>query len=222
MLGNFPTQAEDALFSLAWLEAAASRKAIEGGGRCIAGLDVAGPGEDETSLWVREGPSILLHRHWTMAEPRGEVVAALRPYLNRLDTVNVDSAGIGYYMAQHLRDQGFPVQEVNAGEAARDAEKFLNRKAEMYWAARERVQKGEVNGLDDERTIGQLAGIKYKLDGRGRVVIESKEDARKRGVKSPDRAEGFILTFAPGKPTVRDDQKANVDRYRRTLGRAKA
>jgi len=32
---------------------------------------------------------------------------------------------------------------------------------------------------------------------RGQVVIESKEEARKRGVRSPDRAEAVMLAFAP-------------------------
>ncbi len=42
-------------------------------------------------------------------------------------------------------------------------------------------------GLTDERTISQIASILDERDARGRVAIESKEDARKRGVKSLDR-----------------------------------
>jgi hypothetical protein len=37
------------------------------------------------------------------------VVAALAPHRHRLDTVNVDAAEIGYYLAKHLQDLGFPV-----------------------------------------------------------------------------------------------------------------
>lgn len=198
VMGQFPDQAEDALYSLSWLEAARLRPAVTGNGRCHAGLDVAGPGEDETSLWVREGSSILLAQHWSQADPRGEVTAALTPYLNRLDAVNVDATGIGHYMAAHLKDQGFPVRDVNVGESARDPEKFANLKAELYWSARERLSQGDVNGLVDDRALAQLAGIRYSHNSRGQVAIEKKEDARKRGAKSPDRAEGFILCFAPG------------------------
>jgi len=50
--------------------------------------------------------------------------------------------------------------------------------------------------LTDERTIGQLAGIRYRHTARGQVEIERKEDVRKRGVKSPDRAEAVMLAFA--------------------------
>ena len=60
-----------------------------------------------------------------------------------------------------------------------------------------RLEKGDFCGLEDETTIGQLAGIRYKSNSRGQVEIESKADAKKRGVvKSPDRAESVMLAFA--------------------------
>ena len=52
-----------------------------------------------------------------------------------------------------------------------------------------------MSGLLDEKTIGQLAGIRYKHNARGQIQIESKDDARKRGVKSPDRAEAVMLAY---------------------------
>jgi phage terminase large subunit len=39
--------------------------------------------------------------------------------------------------------------------------------------------------------------VRYRHNARGQVEIESKEAARKRGVKSPDRAEAVMLAFAP-------------------------
>jgi ribosomal protein S27AE len=135
-------------------------------------------------------------RSWANRDPRGDVVAALLPYKESLKEVNIDSAGIGYYMAQHLKDLGLPVTEINVGERAKDSEKFFNKKAEIYWGFRIRAEAGDVAGLVDERAIAQLVGIRYSHNSRGQVVIESKEDARKRGVKSPDRAEAIILAFA--------------------------
>lgn len=194
VLGNFPLQTEDALLSLAWLEAARDR---EGGqGDLCAGLDVAGPGEDETVLCVRRGPGVVLLRAWAGPDPRGEVLAALQPYRAQLKEVNVDTVGMGYYLAQHLKDHGLNVNEVNVGETARDREKYANAKAELYWGLRMRAQSGDLAGLKDEKAIGQLAGIRYYHNSRGQIVIESKEEARKRGVKSPDRAEAVMLAFA--------------------------
>ena len=201
VMGQFPMQAEDALISLTWLEMAKNREPRDDGGNVTAGLDVAGPGEDETALYVRQGANILARHSWTQADPRGEVLAALRPWAERLACVNVDSVGIGYYFAQHIRDAGYVVNDVNVGEAPLDKEKFSNRKAELYWALRERLQQGDMAGLTDEMTIAQLAGIRYKHNARGQVVIESKDEARKRGVKSPDRAEAVMLSCAPSTST---------------------
>ena len=196
VLGQFPTQAEDALISLAWIEAAATRPATDGGGAIVAGLDVAGPGEDETVLAIREGPSILALHVWAQSDPRGEVAAALAPYKHRIETVAVDSVGLGYYFAKHLEDLGYPVRSVNVGEASSDPERYRNLKAEFYWGLRMRFQNGEVAGLESERVIGQLAGIRYRHNARGQIEIEQKEEARKRGVRSPDRAEAIMLAFA--------------------------
>jgi phage terminase large subunit len=196
VLGQFPTQAEDALISLAWLEDAGRRSATDQGGRLAAGLDVAGPGESETVLVITEAERIVGLQAWAEQDARGAVVAALAPHRDRLDVVNVDAAGMGYFLAKHLQDVGFPVRPVNVGERATDRERYANLKAELYWGLRQRFQAGEVAGLTDERTIGQLAGIRYRHTARGQVEIERKEDARKRDVKSPDRAEAVMLAFA--------------------------
>ena len=164
---------------------------------------MAGPGEDETVLCVRRGPKIVLLRAWANQDPRGDLLAALFPYRDKLKTVNVDSVGIGYYMAKHLRDHRLSVTDVNVGESARDSTKYSNRKAELYWEFRLRAESGDLAGLNDDRSIGQLAGLRYSHNSRGQVVIESKEQARKRGVKSPDRAEAIILAFAQARPLPR-------------------
>lgn len=199
--GQFPEQGEDALLSLAWLEAAKVRAPLKTAESVTAGLDVAGPGEDETVLAIRRGPNLVAPlQSWSQADPRGKVVDALLPWQTQLESVNVDSAGIGYYMGQHLADVGFPVRLVNVGTVPTDPERYANLKAELYWGLRLRAAAGDFTGLTDDRAISQLAGIRYRHDARGRVVIESKEDARKRGVKSPDRAEAIMLAFAPLPP----------------------
>jgi hypothetical protein len=61
---------------------------------------------------------------------------------------------------------------------------------------RDRFQAGRITGLADERTISQLAQIRYTPNSRGQIVIESKEELLRRGVKSPDRAASVMLAFA--------------------------
>jgi ribosomal protein S27AE len=194
VLGSFPTQSDESLLSLTWLEQAKLK--TEGDGEVRAGIDVGGPGEAETVLCVRRGPRIVLLKAWTKSCAWGDVVAALLPFKSELKSVNVDAVGIGYGMARHLENEGFPVVDVNAGGSARDSAKYVNVKAEMYWGFRLRAESGRLAGLTDEPTIVQLVGIRYRHNPKGQIEIEKKEDARKRGVKSPDRAEAVILAFA--------------------------
>jgi phage terminase large subunit len=161
-----------------------------------AGIDVAEAGEDETVLVIREGTNLLKLKSWRSPDPRGEVLAELAPYRGRFEYVNIASIGVGAYFAEHIRDHGYPVNKINVSQKPRDSEKYSNSKAELYWGLRMRFEAGEVAGLADERAISQLATIRYSDNARGQLEIESKGDARKRGVKSPDRAEAIMLAYA--------------------------
>jgi hypothetical protein len=114
----------------------------------------------------------------------------------QIGPVVVDTVGIGYHVATHLADQRYDVRAFNAGGAPFDGEHFVNAKAEAYWALRETLERRGLAGLTDEETQAQLAGIRYRHTAAGRVEIESKDDAKKRGQSSPDRAEALVLAFA--------------------------
>ena len=69
---------------------------------------------------------------------------------------------------------------------------------------RERMEEGQVHGLEDEETIDQLLKMRYEHNSRGQIKRETKADAKKRGVKSPDRAEALIMSCAgPASPPLR-------------------
>lgn len=198
--GQFPLQADDALLSLAWLEEAGRRPVGYDRDLTVqAGIDVAGPGDDETVLVIRQGDAILHTQAWSQADARGPVLAALLPWKAKgLDAVNVDVAGLGHYFALSLADEGLPVVRVNVGEAPttdKAKEQFANLRAQVFWSFREWAAAGMLAGLTDRTALAQLAGIRYAHDNRGRIAIEKKDDARKRGVKSPDRAEAVVLAF---------------------------
>lgn len=210
--GRFPDQASNSLISLAWLEAAKARPAAyaENGGDVVAGVDVAGPGKDETVVYVRQGARVLGLYPFGDADSRGSVVRVLQQWLHRgLKRVNVDSAGDGHYFTLHLREQlpqTVAVHGVNVGSSPTDTpdtdgrtakDVYANLKAELYWHLRTQFRDGMVSGLTDQTTISQLASILWAPNSRGKTEIESKEKAAKRGVKSPDRAEALMLAFAP-------------------------
>ena len=62
---------------------------------------------------------------------------------------------------------------------------------------RERFEQGEVDiDPDDDKLAAQLGSIKWGIDSRGRIKIESKDDMRKRGMRSPDRADTVAMAFS--------------------------
>lgn len=117
VLAEFPTEAENALIPLGWLEQARSREpAIADDDPLVAGIDVAEGGEDETVLVVRHGSAILSMQTWKRAA-QGEVLAALAQYRGSGLTVQYDSIGVGAYFSTPLRDAGFRCVPVNVGMA---------------------------------------------------------------------------------------------------------
>lgn len=203
VLGDFPDQGEGALIPIAWAERAAKEQPVNlAAGPLQVGIDVAGEGEDETVVIVKQGGAIVDMMATPQRDPRGQVAAFLRPYLPYLEVVNGDAIGLGYYFCLHLRDLGFPVQLVNVAlpplEGERDAKVlYANLKAQFYMRLRAEFEADAVANLNDETLKSQLTSLKYGQNSRGQTIIESKPDARKRGVKSPDRAEALMLAQIP-------------------------
>jgi hypothetical protein len=96
-----------------------------------------------------------------------------------------------------LHARGYTALDFNAGERALDPDRYVNRRAEVFWELRLAIEDGRVD-LDpnDKELLTQLGRIKWRQVNGGRVQIESKDDMRKRGVKSPDRADAAAMAFA--------------------------
>jgi len=206
---EFPEGGEFSLIPLSEIEAVNNRGPEDlgsGGGTVEAGLDVARFGGDENALCVRRGPLIEHLSAWTgldTMETAGRVRTVLADFPD-LAAIKVDVIGLGAGVADRLREQGYPVVDVNVATASSDPTAWPNLRHELWWGLRGLFRDGAIagNGRLDERTIGQLADVRYRYDSRHtRPVIESKDDARKRRQRSPDRAEAVMLAFTS--PPVR-------------------
>jgi hypothetical protein len=99
--------------------------------------------------------------------------------------------------ACRCRELDLPVVPYNGGEAPIDKERFVNARAEDYWTLRELFEQNEVDiDPDDDKLVAQLGSIKWGIDSRGRIKIESQDDMRKRGLPSPDRADTAAMIFS--------------------------
>jgi hypothetical protein len=122
----------------------------------------------------------------------------LTPRLTKNEFVSavVDVVGVGADVYDRLIEFGLPVTPYNGGEAPYDKERFVNARAEDYWNPREIFETSEID-IDelDDKVAAQLGSIKWTVDPRGRIKIESKDDMRKRSMPSPDRTDTVAMAL---------------------------
>jgi phage terminase large subunit len=96
-----------------------------------------------------------------------------------------------------LIELGLPVTPYNGGEGPIDKERFVDARAEDYWTLRELFENDEIDiDAGDDKLAAQLRAIKWTVDSRCRIKSESKDDMRKRGLPSPDRADTVAMAFS--------------------------
>lgn len=198
VLAEFPDASTDTLIPYGWIVRAQERD-LAPGPLAELGVDVARYGTDETVIYRRLGPVARLQGVFGQqptTETTGQVVKALRE--THAVLAKVDGVGVGGGVVDQLAEQGFPVADMQAGARPNDPETFKNARAEWYWGLRQRFEAGDIDlDPDDTELAAQLAQIKYKYTSRGQLQIESKDEMKKRGLSSPDRADALMLAFAP-------------------------
>ncbi len=74
---------------------------------------------------------------------------------------------------------------------------YANKRAEMWGAMRAWLAGGMIP--DDRELLADLTGVEYGYalrEGRDAIILEKKEDMKRRGLASPDLADALALTFA--------------------------
>lgn len=161
------------------------------------GVDVARYGDDETVLGLRlggVGKLLQITRKQDLMSTTGLIVQAHREHSPT--RIKVDADGLGAGVVDRLREQGIEVIGIHGGGKPRDPERFKNLKAEIYWGLRERLVAGNISLPDDLELQAQLTSCEYRVNSAGQIEIVSKDEMKKRGLKSPDRAEALIYAFA--------------------------
>ena len=175
------------------------------------GLDV-GDGRDPHCLAGRRGPLLSWVR---VVETKGDrrdderAVKLASEAMNEVSgLIRVDRTGVGAGPLGQL-SRRFPgsVEGENFGASPeQEADRFRNRRAEIYWRLRERFRNGTVAirppQSDDRhdslrRLREELAEVRYEIDGKGRIALEAKSQFRQRIGRSPDAADAVAMAFAP-------------------------
>lgn len=215
VLGEFPAEGEDTLIALAWAEKAAGNEDCAMTGSRRLAVDVARFGSAETVFCEMVGEAVVdlsaitkKDTMWTV----GEIMRRL--HKKEYDYIIIDDVGVGGGVTDRLEELGIDVVKFNGGSAAEEPGQFVNRRDETYWLLHEAFKpsahgKQRISIPDDKELINQLSSIRYKVTSRG-MKIESKDEMRKRGLKSPDRADALAMAYAYSARGMEDEEVGMV------------
>jgi hypothetical protein len=178
----------------------------------VFGLDVAREGDDRTVLYKRQGS--VLFRPWVWHGKDGTQVGDLVARVLREDEKDaydyliVDIGGPGCSAYDRLRVLGFDESLISFdfGGSPLD-ERYADRGTEAWFAMKAWVLRNGCLPTGDGELSSELTTRKYgyRVAGkRTRFCLEPKKELKKRGLPSPDKADGLALTFgAPLGPRPR-------------------
>ena len=199
VLGEFPDVSEDSLIPAQWIVDAQNRDINTELRPATLAVDVARFGTDQTVTCLNRFGQVRIidsRGKQSTTETTGRTIHHLDTTPDVTD-VRVDGVGVGGGVVDGLVEQGHNVLDMQAGAGSTDPRVYKNARAEWYWCLRKLFEDGLID-LDpnDDETASQLASIRYAYSSRGQIVIESKDDMRKRGMPSPDRADAVMLACA--------------------------
>lgn len=194
----FQTSGEDPLIKPEHILAARKDKSATEHGPLIIGVDPARFGDDRTSI-IRRRTRVAFGLESYRKKDTMEVVGIVARIIKAENPacVFVDVGGLGAGIVDRLKELRFDcVKGVNFGEKALEPEKYSNRRAEMWGSMRDWIKETPCRIPDSDSLHGDLIAPGYKFDSNSRLLIEKKEDIKKRGLQSPDEADALALTFA--------------------------
>jgi phage terminase large subunit len=174
----------------------ATKRIVDPVGAVELGVDVARFGDDDTTVWRRKG--MLVQNYNSVHGYDTVLVCDLIEDIAGHDKslkIKIDE-GYNPGVIDVLKHRGYyNVIPVSFGANASDPDRYPNIASELWLT----FNMSEVQIPDDRDLINQLADRRYKFDGRGRRMVESKADYKTRhGGKSPDLADGLLLCYYDG------------------------
>ena len=212
LYGNFKIGMEDdpwQLFPTTWVKKAVDRWRETVPPKYIdqLGVDVARGGRDNNVLTPRTGS--YFHKQKVIPgklSEDGSTVANLCitfPGTTRETIFAVDAIGVGASPVDMMRQQKMQVRPLIASERSEARDKsdklgFKNQRAEWYWRFRELLDPDnhyEPAIPDDSELIEELFSITFEVR-TAKIVVEDKEEVKKRIGRSPDKMDSLIYSSA--------------------------
>lgn len=225
--GEFPNQEDDVFIGLDLIESCGSKiyelPKERMHPQIIFGVDVARFGDDETVIYRNTRGKLKIaakHRGQDLMATCGYIVQQYKKIIREFPEyegriyVNIDDTGLGGGVTDRLREikreQGLSrmfIIPINAAEKIETdtytgkeaAEHYNNLTTHMWATLKDLLENKDIEIEDDDETFAQLSSRKYRMASNGKLELERKEDMKKRGLDSPDRADAAALSVYLGK-----------------------
>ncbi len=224
VFGEFPEQEDDVFIMLSLVEHCTMLDLSEDISmkRISFGVDVARYGNDETVIAQNVGGKITLpvsFRGQSLMTTVGKIVWQYKKVIKEYPAyqgnlyVNIDDCGLGGGVTDRLEEvkieeklNRMVIVPVNAsakvpediiedGNAKIKAcDKYENMTTYLWGTVKDLMMMEEISLENDNEMVGQFSCRKYRLTSRGKIILESKEEMKKRGIASPDRADAVALS----------------------------
>lgn len=198
ILAEFPDEDDTAFYSQTALDKAIDAEVVEDEEvKVVMGVDLARFGEDDSVIYINRGGRLRKYASWSKASA---LESANRVHQAALELgcreVRVDGAGLGGPVVDQLAAMGegkYTVISMLGSAASPDKTRWFNARAYNFDSLREQMLAGLIDiDPDDSKLLEELMMLRYKFAGSGAIQIESKDDMRSRGVKSPDNLDAAV------------------------------
>lgn len=216
VLGMFPKVAEDVLIPYEWVELANNRwkklqdEGFKPKGKCRLGADVAGMGRDDSVLCPRYDnyvDSFDVHQSAGKADHM-HVAGMISKYLDIKGSKSfIDTIGEGAGVYSRLQELGYKnaisckySEGANGVSDITEQYTFANMRAYCYWSLRDWLNPK--NKFDPalppcDKLLEEVTEVHWKFQSNGSIIIEPKDDIKKRLKRSPDYMDALANTFYP-------------------------
>lgn len=219
VLGRWPSQATNSIWTDTAWSTMLTRQTHDPGTHIIISCDVARFGDDNTTIFSRQGNCILhyeTHNGWSTSQTAGSLTRLASHYHDLYPdaeiTINIDDGGVGGGVVDQATAHKFtPCLGANR---AHEADNYPNRRSELWFVTHDRAldERIDISRLtpDTQNSLRrQLYAPTWRMDAQGRRTVEPKDQTKRRLHRSPDDADAFNLLFAAEQKLI-----SNTKQYR--------
>lgn len=198
-LGEPVAQADAAILNRTKVLEAMERTDVSREGATEIGVDVARMGPDRSVLKKRKG-LVLIQTKILRKLRTTELCDQIEEFAeyDKDVLIKVDDTGVGGGVTDEMIKRGYHIMPVNFGAKASDPDKYPNLISEAWFYLASIIDTLQLE-LDDDLLM-ELTSRQWKMDSAGRRRVESKDEYKKRGFRSPDLADALIMCFYNAQP----------------------